>query len=279
MVYLKTTAPATANDAGITALLSDVAPAMVVRPLAIDVAQRLILLPHGGSLMREVVSGDAEVGHWKRLMPRYAELQRGLTSQTDGLLAAGALDRRLDGLVAQYRELVEDPDQHAGTNPHGLEPDELARLRDLEQRFGAACAELAAMSIGESIQHDDLHSANVLLDDGSYRILDWGDASVTHPFGTLLVTLRSVAMHAGLAEDDGALRALRDAYLEPWTGLASRAELLRAVELATWVGLAVRGLIWRAALQAADADELAEWRDAVPDALRMLLKRVPAPAP
>lgn len=278
-VYLKSTAEETANDAGLTSFLSVRAPDLVLRPLAVDPPRRLLLLPHGGTLMREVAKGPAEVEQWNRILPRYAELQMRLAAETDDLLAAGALDRRLGGLVAQYLELLEDPAHHAGLNPHGVDDDELARLRQLGPRLRAACAELTELAIPESIQHDDLHSANVLLKDGEVRILDWGDASVTHPFGTLLVTLRSAAYHAGLDEGDEALRRLRDAYLEPWTSLVARRDLLRAAELASWLGLAVRALIWRAALRTADEGELSEWQDGVPEALRMLMVRAPRARP
>ena len=47
-------------------------------------------------------------------------------------------------------------------------------------------------------QHDDLHSANVCVDGDGVRIIDWGDASLGHPFGTMLATLNSLAHHAGL---------------------------------------------------------------------------------
>ena len=68
----------------------------------------------------------------------------------------------------------------------------------------------------------------------SVRIIDWGDASVGHPFGTMLATLNSIAFHAGVLRadrrmDDPRVLRIRDAYLEPFTSLGSRKELLRWV--------------------------------------------------
>lgn len=48
------------------------------------------------------------------------------------------------------------------------------------------------------------------------RFFDWGDASVAHPFTSLLIALRAMADTFGLPPGDPVLRRFRDAYLEPW---------------------------------------------------------------
>jgi hypothetical protein len=40
----------------------------------------------------------------------------------------------------------------------------------------------------ETVRHDDLHMANLDAKGERRRLLDWGDASVAHPFGSLVVT-------------------------------------------------------------------------------------------
>jgi hypothetical protein len=127
---------------------------------------------------------------------------------------------------------------------------------------------LAASPVADTLQHDDLHSNNICCpgeveDLSSVRIIDWGDASVGQPFGTMLATLNSIAFHAGVLNDDGRiddLRVLRtlDAYLEPFTDLGSREELLRWVRLAKSTGCVTRALAWKGALQEAPAAVVAE---------------------
>jgi hypothetical protein len=95
-------------------------------------------------------------------------------------------------------------------------------------------------------------------DVSSVRILDWGDASVGHPFGTMLATLNSIAFHAGVQPgnrpmDDARVLRIRDAYLEPFTGLGNRAELVRWVALARSTGCVTHAISWEKALQ--DAPE------------------------
>ena len=102
----------------------------------------------------------------------------------------------------------------------------------------------------ESIQHDDLHHANLYADGGRLRALDWGDASISHPFASLVVTFRFLEECARLAPGDPWFARLRDAYLEPWgSGLDA------AFELAVRVGTFTRAIAYvrqRAALMPAE---------------------------
>lgn len=67
----------------------------------------------------------------------------------------------------------------------------------------------------ETIQHDDLHMANLSVRDSRPRPLDWGDASIAHPFASLVVTFRFLEEFTGLSQTDPWFARLRDAYLEP----------------------------------------------------------------
>ena len=60
--------------------------------------------------------------------------------------------------------------------------------------------------------------ANVYARGGRLRLLDWGDASVSHPFASLVVTFRFLEERNGLPPADPWFARLRDAYLEPWGG-------------------------------------------------------------
>jgi hypothetical protein len=131
------------------------------------------------------------------------------------------------------------------------------------------CTELAASPVPGSIQHDDLHSSNIcwpgdVQDLSSVRIIDWGDASVGHPFGTLLSTLNSIAFHAGVFHteqviNDPRVLRIQDAYLEPFTGLGRRDELRRWVALARSTGCLARALSWEQALQDAPPSVAAQF--------------------
>jgi hypothetical protein len=122
----------------------------------------------------------------------------------------------------------------------GLDDDELDRLRAFAPRFAQLCGELAAHGVPETAQHDDLHGANVYARGGRLRLLDWGDASVSHPFASLVVTFRFLEERNKLPPADPWFGRLRDAYLEPWgAGLAD------AFALALRVGTFAHVIAWQ----------------------------------
>jgi aminoglycoside phosphotransferase (APT) family kinase protein len=120
-----------------------------------------------------------------------------------------------------------------------LEPGEIGRLRGFAPRFAALCGELAAHDIPETVQHDDLHMANVYAHGGRLRLLDWGDASISHPFASLVVTFRFLEERNKLPPADPWFARLRDAYLEPWGG-----GLAGAFALAVRVGAFAHAFAW-----------------------------------
>ena len=108
-----------------------------------------------------------------------------------------------------------------------------ARLRAFGPGFARLCDELAAASVPETMQHDDLHGNNVCSYNGVARILDWGDSCISHPFLTLFVTFLHLEKMEGQARGDPWFTRLRDAYLEPW---GQPGELRETFELAQRLG-------------------------------------------
>ena len=136
------------------------------------------------------------------------------------------------GCAAELARLLDD-DRVWGL----VTPDERAAA---DGRASAAACRAAARSATASrgwtrpasphtIQHDDLHGGNIVVGPAGDRFFDWGDAVVAHPFATLTVTFNSIAHQTGRDLDDPAFDRLRDAYLEAWTDVAPRDDLLDAV--------------------------------------------------
>ena len=237
--WFKACAPVQAFEPRLTAALDARWPGLVATVLAYDEPRAWLLLEDAGTPLG-ALGNPPEA--WLDVLPRYAELQRGEARHAEGHLAGGVPDLRLSTLPARYGELL------ASDVPIGA--DDRARLQAFAPRFGELCADLASHGVPESIQHDDLHLTNVYASDGAHRILDWGDASVAHPFTSLVVTFRFLEEVNGLAPGDPWFGRLRDAYLEPWgRGLAP------AFDLALRVGIFAHACAWqrqRAHLSAAD---------------------------
>ena len=146
-------------------------------------------------------------------------------------LELGVPDLRLSKLPAGYDDLL--------TLDLPIGPGEIDRLREFQPRFARLCDELASAGVPESIQHDDLHCWNLYRDGSHLRVLDWGDASVGHPFASLVVTFRFLEEITKLRPGDAWFARLRDAYLEPWGG-----ELVDVFELAYRVGSFARAIAY-----------------------------------
>jgi hypothetical protein len=266
-VWFKANVPALAHEARVTAVLAELRPDLLPEVLATDAKQGWMLVEDAGDRLRELEL-DHEV--WLELLPRYAELQLAAREAVDELLAAGAPDRRLEALPRAFAGLASD---YAALQPEGdeaLRDEEVEQVRALRPRVADWCAELGALGIPASIQHDDLQDGQVFRRDGRWRFLDWGDASVAHPFLTLHVTLRVLCYRLGLSDDalGPGVERFRAAYLEPWTALAPREELEAALPAALLLGGVGRAIAWRELLSEMPSSE---WADAVPGHLRYVL--------
>lgn len=223
VVWFKANAGEVAHEGPLVLHLSSLRPDVVPPPIAVD-AERAWLLSHdAGRRLREIVEAEHDLSGWLDVLPRYAQLQREAAADVERLLALGVPDRRLATMPALAHELAERCPE---LRPH---------LGPIEER----CAELAAFGIPETIQHDDLHDAQVFVGpDGVPRVLDWGDAVVSHPFLTLAVTLDGV-IGWGWADEEGSIdvEPFQAAYLEPW---GDPAELARAAHLARALGWLLR---------------------------------------
>jgi hypothetical protein len=168
---------------------------------------------------------------WLTALPRYAELQRGEAARVAEHLDHGVPDLRVETLPARLDGLL--------SSDLPLDEPEIERLRKSAARFGELCRDLAARGIPSSVQHDDLHHENLYERHGLFRVLDWGDSSISHPFASLVVTFRFLEETTKLSLDDPWLARLRDAYLEPWGD-----DLVDTFGLALLVGTFAHAFAW-----------------------------------
>jgi hypothetical protein len=271
LLWLKACAPAMRHEAALIDFLRRLQPEVLPPILGLAPEQGLILMADGGDLLRPYTREAGDLSHWARILPEYAALQKQSAPHTTELLAAGIPDRRTETLPARLAELLADEAALEIGTPHGLTPVEHAQLLAGLPAFAARCAEVAALGIPATIDHSDFHDANILIDAGRYRFIDWGDACVAHPFLTVLVTLRSIAYGRKLAEDDPVLLELCDLYLAQWTAYGDLDELRRVLELARPLAMVNRALTWRQALQTLPPDQHGEYADAVPGWLQEVL--------
>ena len=205
VAWFKACAQVQSFEPWLTAELHTRWPDRVTEVLAVDEARRWLLLGDAGIAIGDLGNPPEA---WLAALPMYAELQKGEVAYALDHVAHGVPDMRMDTLPAGYQRLL------ASELP--LSATDVLRLRNYEPRFTEVCAGLAKLGIPESVQHDDLHLANLYSNGGRLRVVDWGDSSIAHPFFSLVVTFRFLEEVNHLAPDDPWFPRLRDAYLEPW---------------------------------------------------------------
>ena len=267
-VWFKVNGPGTAYEGKLVGLLDELRPGLAPQPLAYDEAVAWSMTRDAGPMLRSKAEPDALWGYWERLLPRYGESQLALATDHSRMLACGTPDRGPVHLPLEFGRLLDELASRP-IEQGGLTQQQAAALEGVLPPYEGRCAELAASPIPDSLQHDDLHSNNVgwpgeMADLSSARIIDWGDASIGHPFGTMLATLNSIAFEAGVPVDgrqfhDSRVLRLRDAYLEPFSSLCGVEELRRSVALARSTGCVTRALAWEGALQEASLSTIAKY--------------------
>ncbi|MEA2662061.1 MAG: hypothetical protein QOH08_1633 [Chloroflexota bacterium] len=260
-LFLKACSPVQAHEPRVIELVAREFPDLVPALIARHPREPWVLLGDGGERLRRQLPGAGQLAVWRALLPRYAELQRALLGRDAELLDLGLPDRRLHR-IPELLERVLGDDRSAP-------PDVRGRVQALMPAIRRACATLAELGIGASLDHDDLHDHNVLLDGARPSIIDWGDASLTHPFLTLAVTLQFAAAAGGVPAGAAEIGALRDAYLEPWAAFGSLAALRRAARIGSALGAITGALTWYGIITRLDGV-----REDEPNEMASMLERI-----
>jgi hypothetical protein len=232
----------------------------VPRPIAYDVDRAYVLLPDGGEISRVEHGGSTPPEVMAGYLAHYGALQRLTEPHVPEILELGLADLRPERMPELFERTIDVLE--AERPPAALGAVDAARLRAVIPAYAEACAELAEAGVAPTLQHDDLHDANILA--GGPVFIDWGDACVGHPFGTMLATLNSIAFHHGLTPDDPAFTRVVDAYTEAWTDVHDRPTLRHLVQLAQRVGPLTRSLSYRQSLTNIDEAAWEEHAEAMP---------------
>jgi hypothetical protein len=225
-VWFKATTEELVHETLVTHLLSQRVPDRVPPLIADDTDRGWMLMEDAGARLREVIAEDRDMSRWVDVLDGAADIARAMEPDVERLVAAGVPDRRLAVLPDRYAELVESMDVEQ-------------RFRDAVPRVREMAEELASYGVTETLQHDDLHDGNVFVRGDRQRILDWGDAVVSHPFFTLSVTLEGViAWGLDDVENSVDIAPLAAGYLRRYS--PDRPDLAGAIPVALRLGWVCR---------------------------------------
>jgi Phosphotransferase enzyme family len=254
-LFLKQEQPVQEYEIDLTVALAERWPDRVPEVVAADTDRHWLLTRDGGTR----VADSHNFAAFTRALALYGELQVGEIGHVEELLAIGLRDLRLPVVVDMYEPFFE--------RDHGLEPEEVEQLRALAPRFRAFCAELDAVGLPASLQHDDLHEWNIFVRGDRVAIYDWGDSSVGFPLWSWLKPSQAL-------EDPEPARA---AYLAAWGAFAPERQLRRALELAVPTALFPYVLQIRRQYDATQAHD--EYAAYLPQRLRQLLVELSRASP
>ena len=251
-MWLKAASEQTGAEVALYSLLVSVVPRQVLHPIAADADRGWLLLPDGGSSLGKSLGGVDVVEVLERVLPEYGALQLRLAPHVPEMLASGVEDMRPERMPTRFDDAAAAVGSRIGRQ------DRASYERVLAHRpvYEAWARELAGSAVPHSIEHNDLHAANILLPAAdarvSTRFYDWGDAVIAHPFASMLHGLGWLPAHLGIPEDDPQISRLRDAYLGAFLLYGSHSELVRTLELACRVAKVARCLSWHRALEMGD---------------------------
>lgn len=253
VLWLKASSVETGFEPALYELLVETAPEQVLHPIASDPARGWVLLPDGGPSLGRTLGEADPSPTLESVLPAYGRLQLALAGRVDALLALGLEDMRPERAGERFDEAAEAV-RRAVTSEDVAAYDRALATRP---RFLEWAAELALSPVPPSLDHNDLHSDNVLVPAGQPgavpRFYDWGDSVVAHPFATMLHGLGWVAAHLHTDHDDPRIVRLQDAYLGAFADYGSPRELARTLELACRVAMVARTLTWARAIAMGDS--------------------------
>jgi hypothetical protein len=210
--------PLFADEPRLARRLGELFPGHVPEVIAIDGERGWMLTADAGL----AIGWDTPQEEWVAPFARCARMQRAAVDHVDGLLAAGCLDRDIQGLPAQLAALLDDVDT-LGVLPDGM----ATAVADLRPRVAEACYRLQVCAIPATLVHGDLDVRNMATRNGSAVVFDWAEACVSHPFMDGLLPRHMSDPHAR--------ERTREAILNAWLEYASLPRLREAWALAELV--------------------------------------------
>jgi hypothetical protein len=219
-------------------LLSEMAniwPDSVFKPLAFDAERNWLL--------NIDFFNEGESGRNLQLLPGFAaamgRLQVGSSKHLDKFLAMGCKDHSLEKMIA-FCEQPEKSFSRLQEGGGGLNEQELSQLNKVFAKWIEECRELAAIGLPMALVHPDFRDDNLVKTGVDYRVIDWSDTVIAHPFlvlGRIYKDSRSTQGGGKVPKrvmDIPAelLERVEKAYLDEFSGLAEPEKLERGLALA-----------------------------------------------
>ena len=219
-LYFKAVARGWKHEPALTAYLSAHFPDLMPTVVAAE--------PESGRMLVREFPGeplpDSKIlEQWKAAYAALGRVQRELVALVPELEALDVPVRDLEAIQDELTALLGDERKMRAGMEGGLTEAEIAALRAAEPRLIEACLRLQTGPVPLSLDHGDFWPGNIHTSDEKITLFDWSDASITHPFFSLVMAEDEIA--GGLSDEPAGARQVIDAYLAEWTMYAPLEEL------------------------------------------------------
>ncbi len=272
--YFKALCPALIHEPRLTHQLFRWQPEIIQPVLEIEPDRGWMLMPDGGTTLRQCLGSNLTINYWKKILPAYARFQQAMIPHRQELFDLGVKDRRLSILPELASALSSDRGALCIGMPDGLTQLEYDALLNALPKLQILCDKLAQIGIPETLQHDDFHDGNIFVVQNGFRFFDWAESFIAHPFFTLVVTLRSIAYRFDLEENSPEMRELVDIYLREWLDFAALDRLYEAFDLAMVLGRINRALTWHMVVSTLPEPHRTKEANAVPGWIQLFLEKI-----
>jgi len=209
--WLKATGQPNVHELEITAILSAICPDCLPPLIAIRRDWNAWVMEEAGERLDHNVNGTL----LENAVASMAKLQKATLGHTDRLLAAGATDQRMQVLRRNIGGIIAYLEDAMTRQTSRKAPRVTAsRLREIRVILENACCSMEQLAIPDTVIHNDLNPANILVRNDSCVFTDWSETCVGNPFITFQHLL---AMLARARELKGITPArLKDVYRQLW---------------------------------------------------------------
>jgi hypothetical protein len=221
-VWLKSCMPRFHAEPSLGRWLSESMPDAVPGVLAIDAADRIVLLEEMDGPTAKDAGGEESAPEAPAVLARIA---RATEDRVGELRALGLHDRPLGQIAALLRPVLLGPEPVAAG---GLTAE---RARAIIDWVETQSDWLARLDLRPTLVHGDFHAGNVAFDRGRLVVFDWSDAVVGHP-------LMDAAAWIWEAADEVALSARWETWVDAWAPRIPARELRPLLEPVLGVGAA-----------------------------------------
>lgn len=272
-LFFKAAATETIFESALMQILASIKEEYIPNVLSVDLKRGWILMRDGGEQLRASIRPTKNITAWHSVLPKFSSLQIESIPYIQKLLDIGVPDYRLHKLPGLLTEILKDDEILLIDKEKGLTSSELQQLREIIPHFELVCKKLTAFGIPESLNHGDFHDGNVLVQNGNISLIDWGDASISHPFVSLRTLFVSIEIALDLEDYSFTpeMNSLLENYLQAWASYAPINELKNAYQISKPVASVVKALNWNMTVSPLKGDLRAEYEHIVPSVLQEFL--------